>query len=59
LSTQLEIALRLGYVPAAERDELEKQIRRTRQLLGGVIRDITRQLRIKAGLTVVALLFFL
>ena len=59
LSTQLEIALRLGYVAAAERDEIEKQIRRTQQLLGGVIRNITRQLRIKAGLTIVAVLLFL
>lgn len=59
LSTQLEIALRLGYVAPAERDELEHQIRRTQQLLGGVIRNITHQLRLQAGLAVAALVLLL
>ena len=60
LSTQVEIALRLGYVAASEQEELEKQIRRVQQLLGGVIRDITRQLRRQqAGLAIVALLLLL
>ena len=60
LSTLLELAARLGYVAAAERDELEKQIRRTQHLLGGVVRNITRQLRRqKAGLAIVALMLLL
>ena len=58
LSTQLELAVRLEYLAAEERDALENEIRRVQQLLGGVIRNITRQLRIQqTGNAIVVLIF--
>lgn len=51
LSTQLELACRFGFITRAERDPLERQLVRTRDLLGGVVRSMTR--RIEAGLTTI------
>jgi four helix bundle protein len=58
LSTQLELACRLGYIGADERDDLENEIQRVQQLLGGVIREINGRLRARgAALPTVVLLF--
>jgi hypothetical protein len=60
LSTQLELACRLGYIGADERDDLENEIQRVQKLLGGVIREINRRLRARgAALSTVVLLFLL
>jgi four helix bundle protein len=43
LSTELELAVRLKYLPAARTGDLERQLVRTRQLLFGLLRSIRRR----------------
>jgi four helix bundle protein len=43
LSTELEIAVRLNYLPAAEIEDVLRQLVRTRQLLFGLLRSIRRR----------------
>lgn len=49
LSTQLKLSGRFGYLTAADRQAAEALVVRTRQLLNGVSRSLTRELAARAG----------
>ena len=56
LATQVEIAIRLKYVGADARTEIERQLTRTRQLLNGLHRSLRRRQLVSTALACAALL---
>ena len=56
LSTELEIAVRLKYLSAAEIQDLQRQLVRTRQLLFGLLRSLRRK-RVRAAAQTIGVVF--
>ena len=49
LGTDMELAVRLGFISATNADAVEKQLTRTRQLLFGLLRSVRRKRFAKTG----------
>ena len=49
LGTDMELAVRLGFISATNADAVEKQLTRTRELLFGLLRSVRRKRFAKTG----------